>query len=166
MRLVVYLLALLSALAAALPAAAQNAAAPSGLAAGGPEAVSVLMTGNVGVGTGAPDNGTQVPVFDVNASTVAIFGCNSADLSSQYPDTNFLGIMPGTNTTAQDAGAVAYTDTMVRNGTVDQAAGAAQGAMEKTTGQVNKLPENQGKDKQYAQPHVCTVGGGGITTCQ
>lgn len=64
---------------------------------------------------------------------------------------------------AEDAGAAAYTDTMVRGGTVDKAAAAAQGAMVNTTNRANASPAN--KDNQYAKPQVCTTENG-KTTCK
>jgi len=127
------------------------------------EASSVLMTGNVGVGIAKPDGGQVVGVPEVNATDVAVFGCNSTFLSTQYGGTTFVGDKPGTNTVAEDAGAAAYTDTMVRGGTVDQAASKAEGAMVNTTNKANASPAN--KDHPYAKPQVC-VTENGKTTCK
>ena len=110
---------------------------------------SVLLTGNVGVGIATPDQGTQVAVPGVKAATVAVFGCNSADLSSQYAGTTFTGTSPTTNTRAEDAGAASYADSMARGGTVGQATTAAQKSMVNVTNQVNAVPANQ--NQQYAK---------------
>jgi hypothetical protein len=132
--------------------------------------LELLQADNTGVGdtnfTTLPNNGQTggplLPVGVVRADDVAVFGCNSRDLSEQYSNTTFTGTSPTTNTRAQDAGAAAYTDTMVRGGTVIQASNAAQGAMVKTTNQVNRVPANQ--NNQYARPQVCTTEDG-KTTC-
>src|SRR5208282_3862598 len=124
---------------------------------------SVLLSGNAAVGIATPDKGTAVPVPAVNASTVAVFGCNSADLANQYSSTIFTGTKPETNTRAEDSGAAAYTDVMVRGGSTDDATTAAAKAMTSTTTQANTAPENQ--NHQYVQPQVCTTANG-QTTCQ
>jgi hypothetical protein len=118
--------------------------------------------GHQGVGVSKPDPGTLVPVPNVSASSVAVFGCYSADLASQYNGTTFTGTTPTTNSRAEDSGAAAYTDTMVRGGDVSQASDAAQQAMVNTTNQVNALPLNQ--EHPYEKPKVCTTTNG-TTTC-
>jgi len=50
---------------------------------------SVVLTGNEGIGVSQPDGGTLVPVSNVSASSVAVFGCYSADLANQYNGTTF-----------------------------------------------------------------------------
>jgi RHS repeat-associated protein len=61
--------------------------------------------------TGTPGavNVTEQPLpqTTINANTVAIFGCNSWDLASQYSSTNFVGLNSGLNngTTVQAEGA-------------------------------------------------------------
>jgi hypothetical protein len=132
-------------------------------------AAGVLLGDNLGVGdptmTTLPLNGQaggpmQAP-GNVQAADVAVFGCNSTDLQSQYSSTTFTGTKPTTNTQAEDAGARTYTDKLVRNGTVDQAADAAQHTMQTTTNQANQNPN---RPMTYSKPQVCTTQNG-TTTC-
>ncbi len=128
------------------------------------------MGDNKGVGdtnfftlpTNGQGGGPLLPVGDVQAADVAVFACNSKDLQGQYANTTFTGTQPMTNTRAEDAGAATYTDTMVRGGTVDQAATAAGKSMVKITNQANTAPANQ--DHPFAKPQVCTTEDG-KTTC-
>jgi RHS repeat-associated protein len=133
------------------------------------KARGVLLGDNKGVGdpsmTTLPSNGQaggpmQSP-GDVQAADVAVFGCNSTNLAPQFSTTTFTGTQPTTNTAAEDVGARTYTDTMVRGGTVNQAAGAAQGTMQTTTNQANQNPN---KPMTYSKPQVCTTQNG-TTTC-
>ena len=133
------------------------------------QAVGVLLSNNKGVGdpavTTLPVNGQPggplVPVTSVQAADVAVIGCNSTNLAPQYSSTTFTGTQPTTNSAAEDAGAAAYTDTMARGGTVDQAAGAAQSAMQTTTDKANANPD---RAMTYSKPQVCTTVNG-KTTC-
>jgi hypothetical protein len=84
------------------------------------------------------------------------------DLASQYSGTTFTGTQPLTNTAAEDAGAAAYTDSMARGGTVNQAAGAAQGAMQTSTDKANANPN---RAATFDKPHVCTTTPDGKQTC-
>jgi RHS repeat-associated protein len=130
----------------------------------GLQAGSVLLTGNVGVGIATPQNGTSVPVpSQVTADSVAIFGFNSTGLASQYAPSDFTRSRPTTNTTAEDAGAASYTNSLVRNQPLGQATNAAENSMVNVTNQVNKLPENRGQP--YSKPQVCTTVDG-KTTCR
>ena len=135
------------------------------------KAGAVLLGDNRGVGdpsvvattlefNGQP-GGPVAPVGNVKAASVAVIGCNSTDLANQYSGTTFTGTRPTTNTAAQDSGAAAYANTLVRGGTVNQAAGAAQGAMQTTT---NRANANANKPMTYAKPQVCTTENG-KTTC-
>jgi RHS repeat-associated protein len=103
------------------------------------------------------------PVSGVQAADVAIFGCNCSGLQQQYSGTTFTGTDPVVNTAASDVGAAAYVDRMVRNGTVDQAATAAQKAMANTT---NKANANPNREQNYPKPKICTTSPDGKTTCQ
>jgi RHS repeat-associated protein len=134
------------------------------------EAKGVLLGDNKGVGdssmTTLPDENGQAggPMQspgNVKANDVAVFGCDSANLQSHFSSTTFTGTQPITNTQAEDAGARTYTDTMVRGGTVDKAAGAAQGTMQEVTKRANQNPS---KVMTYSPPKVCTTTNG-VTTC-
>ena len=133
-------------------------------------AVGVLLGNNQGVGdptiTTLPLNGQAggplVPVGNVQAADVAVFGCNSTDLQGQYSGTTFTGTQPTTNTQAEDAGARTFTDTLVRGGTVDQASGAAQQSMQNTTDQANANPS---KPMTYSPPQICSFDASGTKTC-
>jgi hypothetical protein len=136
----------------------EYAAQPSGQITAGSVQLKDANGGDMAVGIAAQSGEKAAPVSGVNASTVAAFGCNSSDLANQYGGTTFTGTKPTTNTTAENAGAAAYTDTMVRGGTVTKAGDAARAAMVKTTNQQNRLPEN--KDHPYSKPQVCTTTNG------
>ena len=73
------------------------------------------------------------------ATSVSVFGCDSTDLAGQYSGTTFTGTKPTTNTTAEDSGAAAFTDAVVRGKETTQAGHAAEAAMENNNA-VNKLP--------------------------
>jgi RHS repeat-associated protein len=130
-------------------------------------AVGVLLSNNEAMGMN-PDAKTKdtdsqkgsffTPVPNVRADDVAIFGCNSNDLAGQYSDTTFTGISPHAWVKAEDAGAAAYADAMVRGGTVNKAAAAAQKAMVPVTEQQNNSPLN--KDGILPSPQVCTTENG------
>jgi RHS repeat-associated protein len=130
------------------------------------EAGGVLLGNNQGVGnTQTTVNGQPLAATgNVQAASVSVFGCNSTDLAGQYSGTTFTGTQPGTNTTAENAGAAAFTDASVRGKDTTQAGQAAQTAMVKTTNAVNKLPEN--KDHPYPKPTVCTTANGQQTCRQ
>jgi RHS repeat-associated protein len=121
------------------------------------QAGGVLLGDNQGVGrTDTTINGQPLAATgDVKAASVSIFGCNSTDLAGQYSGTTFTGTKPTTNTTAENAGAAAFTDAMVRGKDTTQAGQAAEAAMVKKTNEVNKLPENQAHP--YPKPSVCTT---------
>ncbi len=120
--------------------------------------------GDVATTTG-PDGLPETAVTDeLNASSVALFGCSTTILGSDFAGTTFTGTQPTTNTEAQDAGARAYTDTLVRNGTLDQATTAASKAMISTTSKANaSLPPEKNK---FETPSVCTTGPGGQPQCK
>jgi RHS repeat-associated protein len=133
------------------------------------QARGVLLGDNRGVGDpsmttlpsgGQPGGPMQAP-GDVQAADVAVFGCSSTNLAPLFTTTTFTGTQPTTNTEAEDAGARTYTETMVRGGTVNQAAGAAQGTMQTTTNQANQNPN---KPMTYSKPQVCTTQNG-TRTC-
>jgi len=91
-----------------------------------------------------------------SAADVAVFACTSNDLGSQY-STTFTGTSSIGYIPSLDAGAAAYTDTLVRNGTIDQASAAAQKSMSATDARVSDT------DKPPT-PQVCTTTDG-KTTC-
>ena len=130
-------------------------------------AVGILLGGNTGVGSPAfttdvgPAGTPLVPVGNIQASDVAVFGCNSTQLAPQFSDTTFTGTRPTTNTVAEDTAAATYTDKLVRGGTVDQAATAAAGTMRTVTNQANANPN---RVMDYKKPQVCTTEDG-KTTC-
>jgi RHS repeat-associated protein len=66
---------------------------------------------------------------NVAASSVALFGCNTVDLVSQYAATTFTGMASGsdfgTTLVALGSAALAYTSVLADGGTVEQAAKAA-----------------------------------------
>jgi RHS repeat-associated protein len=130
-------------------------------------AVGVLLGANTGVGNPAfttdvgPAGTPLVPVGNVQASDVAVFGCNSAQLAPQFAGTTFTGTQPSTNTVAEDVAGATYTDKLVRGGTVDQAAGAAASTMRTVTNQANANPN---RVMDYKKPQVCTTEDG-KTTC-
>ena len=136
-------------------------------------AAAVLLGNNGAVGdpnivgsTLPADGQPGCPVLmpNVQASTVAIFGCNSTDLAGQYSNTTFTGTSPTTNSVAEDVGAQRYTQTLVRHGTVGQASSAAQAGMATTTNQANANPN---RVMQYQAPTVTTTTPtGGQTVCR
>jgi RHS repeat-associated protein len=113
--------------------------------------------------TAGPDGLPQAPVSDLSANSVALFGCDTNTLAPLFAGTIFKGTRPTINTDAQDAGARAYTDTLVRNGTVDQATSAAQASMVSTTNRANQNPD---RSMTYRPPDVCTTGPDGKQTCR
>ncbi len=130
-------------------------------------AVGVLLGGNTGVGNPAfttdigPAGTALVPVTNVQATDVAVFGCYSTQLGPLFSGTTYTGTGPTTNTVAEDVGAASYTDRLVRGGTVDQAAGAGASTMRTVTDQANNNP---GRVMDYKPPQVCTTENG-KTTC-
>jgi hypothetical protein len=101
---------------------------------------SHMSDGNVGtIGVGKTKNADGQTVMDptppgnVQASTVGIFDCNSADLQELYPNTTFTGINSGkdqgTSVQALDDSAAAYTSTLVNGGSIDAATKAATDAL-------------------------------------
>jgi RHS repeat-associated protein len=129
------------------------------------------------VGSTLPKDGMPgLPVIapNVQASTVAVFGCNSNDLAGQYSNTTFTGTSPTSNTAAEDTGALRYAQTLVRGGTVGQATAAAQSGMATTTNQANANPN---RVMNYQSPTVttttpagrqtvCSTGADGRQNCQ
>ncbi len=112
----------------------------------------------------APDGLPESMVTDqLNANSVALFGCNTNALLTDFSGTTFIGTQPATNTEAQDAGARAYTDALVRNGSMDQATTAAATSMVSTTNQANQNPN---RETTYPTPQVCTTDANGTTTCK
>ena len=114
------------------------AGADGGITAGSVE----LANGSVGI---AADKTLPVPVSnaDVQADTVAIFGCSSIGLSGQYLATTFFtGVGSGPDAVssikALDAAAQAYTSVMVKGGSVNAATDAASAALKKSTDPVDK----------------------------
>ena len=101
---------------------------------------SHLSDGNVGtLGVGKTRNADGQTVMDptppgnVQASTVGIFDCNSADLQEIFPNTTFTGVDSGpdkgTSVEALDDSAAACTSTLVNGGSVDAATKAATDAL-------------------------------------
>ena len=82
----------------------------------GVEAGGVLLGDDQGVGrTDTTINGQRLAATgNVQATSVSVFGCDSTDLAGQYSGTTFTGTKPTTNTTAEDSGAAAFTDAVVR----------------------------------------------------
>jgi hypothetical protein len=132
----------------------------NGLVTGG----SVLLAGNVGVGVSQPENGTLMSVPDVLASSVAVFGCNGADLKGQYGNAVFTGTRPATDTNAGDRGAGAYTSVLSTGGTVGQATSASRVAITNATNAVNQNDPKY-KGTPLPTPQVCTTQNGS-TTCR
>lgn len=92
-----------------------------------------LADGDVGTMQAQVSKNANVPVSNVQASTVGVFGCNTFDLANQYSNTTFTGVASGKNggttLTAVDSSARAYTNVIAKDSSVDAATAAANSTL-------------------------------------
>jgi RHS repeat-associated protein len=105
------------------------------------------------VGTATSTGLDPVNVPDVTASSVAVFACNSIDLSGQYSPATFTGVFSGTDygttLTALGSAALAYTSVLATGGTPEAAARAANNQIK-----ASPDPQDHNGDKVVTIPPV------------
>jgi len=96
-------------------------------------------------------SGTAVGITGVNASSVGIFGCDSADFAVYFGGTNFTGLNSGTDRLTDlstiDAAALAYTSSLSTGQSLDQATAKANEQVKKST-----FKSDKDGDKVYSVP--------------